>query len=153
MASGGARGNAGRPLDPNSLNAAMGKHDDVWLTLSKPSGVIPEWPLMDQSDRESTVWARLWLKPQATEWLRLGLEDEVALYTRYLVEAEKPEAAGNTRTLVKQYQELLGLSTAGLKRLQWQMPASDSPVASAGPAVKKRASSRGRLSVVPDDGA
>ena len=151
MASGGARGNAGRPLDPNSLNAAMGKHDGEWLTLSAASGDVPEWPLMDQSGRESTVWDRLWLKPQATEWLRLGLDDEVALYTRYLVEAEQPEAAGNTRTLVKQYQELLGLSTAGLKRLQWRMPA---PVAASGPAVKKkRSSSRGRLSVVPDDGA
>lgn len=131
----------------------MGKHDDVWLTLSKPSGDVPGWPLMDQSDRESVVWARLWLKPQASEWLRLGLEDEVALYTRYLVEAEQPEAAGNTRTLVKQYQELLGLSTAGLKRLQWQMPASDAPAASAPATAKKRASSRGRLSVVPDDGS
>ena len=153
MASGGARGNAGRPLDPNSLNAAMGKHDGEWLTLSAASGDVPEWPLMDQSGRESTVWDRLWLKPQATEWLRLGLDDEVALYTRYLVEAEQPEAAGNTRTLVKQYQELLGLSTAGLKRLQWRMPASDVSAPAAGRAKKKSSSSRGRLSFVPDDGA
>ena len=150
MASGGARGNAGRPLDPNSLNAAMGKHDGEWLTLAESSGDVPEWPLVDESEREAVVWARLWLRPQSSEWLLLGLEDEVALYTRYLVEAEQPEAAGNTRLLVKQYQELLGLSTAGLKRLQWRMPA---PAAAPGPAVKKkRSSSRGRLSVVPDDG-
>jgi len=96
------------------------------------------------------IWERLWSRPQASEWLRLGLEDEVALYARYLAEAEAPDASSAVRTLVKQHQELLGLSTAGLNRLRWQMPAGDAPKAEAAP--KRRASSRARLKVVGNDG-
>jgi len=99
-----------------------------------------------------TIWERLWSRPQASEWSRLGLEDEVALYARYLAEAELPDASSAVRTLVKQHQELLGLSTAGLNRLRWQLPAEDAPKAGAAPAVKRKASSRARLKVVGNDG-
>jgi hypothetical protein len=97
-----------------------------------------------------TFWSKLWSKPQASEWLRLGLEDEVALYCRYLAEAEMPDASSAVRTLVKQHQELLGLSTAGLNRLRWQLPAGEAPKVEAGP--KRKASSRARLKVVGNDG-
>lgn len=151
MASGGYRGNAGRPLDSNSFNAAKGKHDDLWLTLSEPSGVVPEWPLTDASDRELSLWEKLWKRMQASQWETLGLDIEVALYTRYLVEAEEPGAKSATRTLVKQYQELLGLSTAGLKMQRWVIPTSVSPVQSGQSSRKPRSSSRGRLKVVGGD--
>lgn len=148
MASGGYRGNAGRPLDANSFNAAKGKHDDLWLTLSEPSGVIPEWPLTDWNSREESLWGKLWLRPQASQWEALGLDIEVALYVRYLVEAEEPDAKSATRTLVKQYQELLGLSTAGLKMQRWIIPVEQAPKSSTGGSKPKRQSSRGRLKVV-----
>lgn len=106
---------------------------------------------MGGSDRELTVWERLWKKPQGSEWKRLGLEDEVALYVRYLVEAEQPEASASVRTLVKQHQELLGLSTAGLNRLHWRMP-DDAPAARATPERPKRSSSKARLKVVGNGG-
>jgi len=96
------------------------------------------------------IWDRLWSRPQASEWLRLGLEDEVALYARYLAEAELPDASSAVRTLVKQHQELLGLSTAGLNRLRWQLPAGEAPKSEAVP--KRKASSRARLKVVGNDG-
>lgn len=153
MASGGARGNAGRLPDPNALRRDRSGDSASWLLLSTFEGDAPEWPLADNfesSERESTIWARLWKRPQASEWLRLGLEDEVALYARYLAEAEKPDASSAVRTLVKQHQELLGLSTAGLKRLQWQLPAGDAPRVEAAP--PRRSSSRGRLKVVGNDG-
>jgi hypothetical protein len=92
----------------------------------------------------------LWLKPQATEWKRLGLEDEVALYVRYLAEAERAEASGSVRTLVKQHQELLGLSTAGLNRLRWQLPAGEAPKVEQ--SAKRKSSSRARLKVVGNGG-
>lgn len=148
MASGGYRGNAGRPLDPNSFNAAKGKHDDLWITLTEPSGVIPEWPLTDWTSREESLWSKLWLRPQASQWEALGLDIEVALYVRYLVEAEEPDAKSATRTLVKQYQELLGLSTAGLKMQRWVIPVDQSSSVSKPSSKPKRQSSRGRLKVV-----
>lgn len=150
MASGGARGNAGRVADPSALRRERSGDSATWTVLGVPDFEAPVFPLDEESVRESVIWARLWTKPQATEWKRLGLDDEVALYVRYLAEAEKSEASGSVRTLVKQHQELLGLSTAGLNRLRWQLPAGDAPVAVAAP--KRRASSRARLKVVGNDG-
>ena len=152
MASGGHRGNAGRPLDPTSLAAAK-RGVDGFLVLDEPAGPVPDFPLVGASDRELFWWERLWKRPQASQWAALRLEDEVALYCRYMVEAEKPEAVSATRTLVKQYQELLGLSTAGLKRLMWTIPADNAPTAATGTTGKPRkASSRARLKVVGNDG-
>ena len=116
------------------------------MTLEPRSGEVPEFPLESATGRELVLWERLWGRPQASEWERLFLHDEVALYVRYLVEAEQPEASSAVRTLVKQHQELLGLSTAGLNRLRWRMPEGDVPAVCA-PAAK-RSSSRGRLKVV-----
>jgi hypothetical protein len=150
MASGGHRGNAGRPLDPTSLAASKRSGVDGFLMLEDPTGDPPECPLPSASERELFWWDRLWRRPQASQWLALRLEDEVALYCRYIVEAEQPEAPSATRTLVKQYQELLGLSTAGLKRLMWSMP--DGVVTAKAPAPRRKSSSRARLKVVGNDG-
>ena len=150
LASGGARGNAGRVADPAALRRERSGDSATWTVLDVPDFEAPCFPLDELSSREATIWARLWLKPQATEWLRLGLEDEVALYVRYVAEAEKSEASGSVRTLVKQHQELLGLSTAGLNRLRWQLPAGDAPKVEAAP--KRKSSSRARLKVVGNDG-
>ena len=153
LASGGARGNAGRVADPNSLRRERSGDSATWTVLVPFDGSAPGWPLSENPEnghREMVIWERLWSRPQASEWLRLGLEDEVALYARYLAEAELPDASSAVRTLVKQHQELLGLSTAGLNRLRWQLPAGDAPAVVAGP--KRRASSRARLKVVGNGG-
>lgn len=150
VASGGARGNAGRVADPAALRRERSGDSASWTVLEVPDFDAPEFPLDAMSSREATIWARLWVKPQATEWKRLGLEDEVALYVRYLAEAERAEASGSVRTLVKQHQELLGLSTAGLNRLRWQLPAGEAPKVE--PQAKRKSSSRARLKVVGNDG-
>ena len=153
MASGGARGNAGRVADPNALRRERSGDSASWTSLAPFDGPAPEWPLSENLEngvREMTIWERLWRRPQASEWSRLGLEDEVALYARYLAEAEAPDASSAVRTLVKQHQELLGLSTAGLNRLRWQMPAGEARQVEAAP--KRKASSRARLKVVGNDG-
>lgn len=152
MASGGARGNAGRVADPNALRRERSGDSASWTLLAPFDGPAPQWPLsenLENGAREMAIWERLWKRPQASEWLRLGLEDEVALYSRYLAEAEFPDASSAVRTLVKQHQELLGLSTAGLNRLRWQLPAGEAPKAVAAP--KRKASSRARLKVVGND--
>lgn len=150
MVSGGARGNAGRVADPAALRRERSGDSATWTMLGVPDFEAPAFPLDELSSRESIIWARLWVKPQATEWKRLGLEDEVALYVRYLAEAERSEASGSVRTLVKQHQELLGLSTAGLNRLRWQLPAGEAPKAEMAP--KRKSSSRARLKVVGNGG-
>lgn len=152
MASGGSRGNAGRPIDPNSLASAKGKNDGAFTVLEPASGVVPDFPLDDVTARESFWWERLWKMPQASKWAELMMVDIVALYVRYLVEAEKPGAISNTRNLVKQYQELLGLSTAGLKAQRWVMPNGEPAQKATGTAGKSRSSSRARLKVVGNDG-
>ena len=153
MASGGARGNAGRVADPNALRRERSGDSASWTLLAAFDGPAPQWPLsenLENGAREMAIWERLWKRPQASEWLRLGLEDEVALYVRYLAEAEFPDASSAVRTLVKQHQELLGLSTAGLARLHWLMPDSAPAPKAAAPA--RRSSSRSRLKVVGNDG-
>jgi hypothetical protein len=153
VASGGARGNAGRVADPNALRRDRTGDSATWTVLAPFDGDAPQWPLSESEllgHREMVIWERLWKRPQASEWSRLGLEDEVALYTRYLAEAEMPDASASVRTLVKQHQELLGLSTAGLNRLRWQLPAGEAPKVEAAP--KRKASSRARLKVVGNDG-
>ena len=153
MASGGARGNAGRVADPAALRRERSGDSATWTVLESFSGPTPGWPLAESEllgHREMVIWERLWKRPQASEWSRLGLEDEVALYTRYLAEAELPDASSAVRTLVKQHQELLGLSTAGLNRLRWQLPAGEVPKVEQS-AVRK-SSSRARLKVVGNGG-
>lgn len=153
MASGGARGNAGRVPDPNALRRERSGDAASWLALEPFDGNAPEWPLSENVEngaREAVLWERLWKRPQASEWQRLGLEDEVALYARYLAEAELPDASSAVRTLVKQHQELLGLSTAGLNRLRWQLPAGDAPKSEV--PARRKSSSRARLKVVGNGG-
>jgi hypothetical protein len=164
MTSGGARSNSGRRPDPQALRRDRSGDAETWTTLLEGgfAGPTPEWPLRRRSQiedgpdaelsdvREAVVWDRMWRKPQAAQWDALGLHDEVALYVRYLVEAEVPDASASVRTLVKQHQELLGLSTAGLLRLRWKIAAA-SAAADAAP-VRVASSSRARLKAVPNVG-
>src|SRR5690625_2530593 len=38
-------------------------------------------------ESELALWGRLWVKPQAIMWSRLGLEDQVAAYVRAYMES------------------------------------------------------------------
>ncbi len=131
------------------MNASKGKHDDAWTVLEPSPGIVPDWPLDGMTERERVWWDRLWLLPQSSKWAELLVTDSVALYVRYLVEAEQPGAQSNTRTLVKQYQEMLGLSTSGLRAQRWQLPAGEAPKVE--PTMRRKASSRARLKVVGND--
>ena len=52
-------------------------------------------------------------------WEANGQERQVALYVRTLAEAEKPKASAQLRLLVKQQEEILGISLTGLQRNRW----------------------------------
>ena len=79
-----------------------------------------------------------------------------AAYVRTLIEAEKPEAPTNLRTLAKTLQENLGLSYVGMLKFRWrlqaapaQSPATGNETPAARPARGARKSSKDRLTVVP----
>lgn len=70
-------------------------------------------------DAEAAQWQQLWGLPQATEWERLHQERTVALYVRSLVEADQRGAAVALRTLVRQLEDSLGISSAGMRSNRW----------------------------------
>jgi hypothetical protein len=125
MAKGGARGRSGPPPDPDSLTQAEGE----WTVLPAAGreGEVPAWPLAQAIERELDLWGDEWSRPQAIMWERQGQELEVALYVRSLVTAEAHNAPTNTRTLVKQLQEALGISMPGLLRNRWKIGAVEAP--------------------------
>lgn len=152
MAAGGYRAGAGRPMDPNALRRDRKDDQAGWRNLpERREGDAPEFPLLEPSDRELKVWGDHWSLPQAHEWERQNLEYEVALFVRTFCEAELAGAAANLRTLVKQQQEVLGLSLAGLHRMRWKIGGeipTEAPVVKR-PTQRKSARER-RLELVKD---
>lgn len=136
MPRGGLRPGAGAPQAEESrakdrAAARASKHgrpavidDGDWLTLPREgrTGNAPAWPLSKASKRELEVWRRQWKRPQALAWERLGdLTEQVARYVRYAVEAEQADATVGVRNLVRQYEDGLGISPAGMRMLRWKI--------------------------------
>jgi hypothetical protein len=148
MPKGGTRSRSGPPPDPNALR--RDRDDAEWVTLPPAGreGEAPEWPLTAPTKRELAFWSRLWAKPQAVMWERLGQELEVALYVRRLVESERRGSAANLTTLVRQMADSLGLTTPGLRSNRWRIGklAPDDAKARRAPVP----STRTRLRVVGD---
>jgi hypothetical protein len=145
MTSGGARARSGPPPDPTALRRSRDAGE--WRTLPAEGrpGDPPEWPLLDQNEREAIVWERLWRKPQAVAWEEMGQEYEVAMHVRLLVEAEAPESSPAQRTVLLRSAEGLGLSIPGLARNKWRIgkaPQQAVVEQEAGP--KRRPSARDR---------
>lgn len=134
MPSGGLRPGSGRPPKENSrakeraaraaARAGIPFVDDGdWLTLPREGrkGNPPAWPLTKASTRERELWRREWKRPQATAWERLCLDSQVAIYVRTLARAEQDESAIGLLNLVRQQQDGLGLTAAGMKMLHWRI--------------------------------
>lgn len=166
MAKGGARSVSGPPPDPMALRRDRPSDRDGWTTLPPAGrrGDTPPWPLapvgdVDEDDasarrqRELDVWWRLWSKPQAVQWERHGLDLEVALYVRRLVESEAPGSPVALSTLVRQLGEALGLTPVGMLRLRWRIGAAPAAVPEQGTPAPgpRRRSARSRLKVVEPD--
>lgn len=153
----GGHANSGPPPDPEALRRTRNT-DAGWhvLPVTGRPGDPPDWPLEDQTDREVVIWARLWAKPQATRWEVLGQVDEVALYTRRWVAAEKPNAPVAVVIVVRQLGDALGLTIPGMLRNRWQIgsaetrPIAQAPTGTDGGTRPLRSSARDRLSIVPD---
>lgn len=83
------------------------------------------------------LWEIQWRLPQAIQWEANQQFIEVALYVRSLAEAELPGSTAATRTLVRQFQEGLGISLPGMNRLRWII--DDDTSSTASPASKPTA--------------
>ena len=122
------------------------------LPAAGRAGDAPAWPLAGQSDREAELWDRLWRKPQALMWERLGHDLEVALLVRNLAQVELPGAPVNLGTLVRQQQDSLGLTTPGLRANRWRiLPAEPAKAQRPGPTAGKAKlakSARDRLELI-----
>lgn len=143
----GSSARSGPAPDPNALR--RDRDGDGWITLPQEGrdGPTPEWPLSDPSQRELELWEREWRRPQAVMWEQNGQEVEVAMFVRALKVAENPNAPTNSRTLVRQMMEGLGISIPGMQRNKWRI--GDPPKAK-----RSRASSssvKDRLKVVQGD--
>jgi hypothetical protein len=98
--------------------------------------------------RELVLWARLWAKPQAVQWEQLGLDIEVALYVRRLIEAEARSAPLGASTLVRQLGDSLGLTVPGMRANRWRIEAEDAPAPSERRPAAARPAARDRFRVV-----
>lgn len=128
----GGHVNSGPPRDPHALRRDRDAAGWARLPAAGRQGDPPTWPLTRPSARERILWAREWARPQAIEWEASGLAEEVALYVRCLVRAERPRATAADRTLVRQLMESLGLTVTGLARNRWIV---DAAVVAQAPAV------------------
>jgi hypothetical protein len=121
MTSGGARARGGLPPDPNALRRERPSDQATWTHLPAEGrqGPAPKFPLSDISRRERILWTREWQRPQAVEWERLGMVEQVALYVRALATAEQPDASAPERSLVVRLMDVIGLSVGGLRMNRW----------------------------------
>ena len=150
MASGGARNRSEPPPDPNS-----GRSDRRGVTLSalptSYTGPVPDFPLPDESVRESEVWAQAWQLPQANAW---ALPSEswrvrtVAMWVRLSVRCEDVEAGAALYAQLHRFADQIGLTTAGLTEMGWRVATEDEPAVS--PAAQPRRQER-RLRAVSGD--
>lgn len=122
----------------------------VALPVDGWDGEPPSWPFEPLDQPELDMWARLWRKPQALMWDRLGLGDQVALYVRSYLEAAQPEASAGIRTAVLRMETELGISVAGMRQNGWDIEA---PTTAGSKPAARRTSSGDWLKAVSVEGA
>ena len=122
MVSGGSRSRSGPAPDPMAARRDR-KDDAAWVALPAEGfdGDAPSWPFEPDGLAELDMWARLWKLPQAQEWFRLKMGDQVALYVRSYLEAAAPEASAGLRTAVLRMAGELGLTIPGMRSLRWRI--------------------------------
>jgi hypothetical protein len=151
----GGHAASGPPPDPNALRRNRPSDQAGWTTLPAEGrqGPVPDWPLVSPADRELDLWEKVWSLPQAVMWEAMGQQDEVAMYVRCFVEAERIDGRIDIKKLARQYADSLGLSTQGMLRNRWKIaPVAEVVVLEAQAAdahTPRRRSARDRLKVVP----
>lgn len=128
MPRGGARNRSGPVPSETSLRSDRRGYVLTALPAEGYSGPVPEFPLTEASDRELEVWAQLWRTPQACAWT-LKAERwrvrSVALYCRWSVRAEDPDAPVSVMAQVHRLGDQIGMTTAGLAEMGWKVAADE----------------------------
>jgi hypothetical protein len=121
MPSGGARQRSGPAPDPNALR--RGRANDEWTVLPREGRgrrPAPKWPLDSPLPAEAKLWALLWKKPQAVMWERLGMQLQVAAYTRAFIDSVSGSMSPGMKTAVLRMEGELGISIPGMHSLRWK---------------------------------
>jgi len=126
MGSGGARNRSGPQVDPSSGRSDRRGFKLDALPSEGYSGVVPDFPLPDSTERELDIWAELWTTPQACAWsVQSWRWLNVADLVRLQVRGEAHDAPVNIATIVRQLRADLGLTPAGLKENGWAIAADE----------------------------
>lgn len=158
MTSGGARNRNRRPDESSGRSDRRG-YVLTALPAEGYTGDVPDWPLSDQSARESEVWLAAWRSPQACAW---SMPSEawrlrtVAMWVRLTVRCEDPEAPASLLAQLHRFADQIGMTTAGLSEMGWKVAVDEVAErrgASEAVAPSKPKSSRDRMKVVKANGA
>lgn len=155
MTSGGSRTRSGPAKDPNSLRSAMSQKQGSWRTLptEPPEAEAPPCPLPEMSVAESEMWETYWRKPQSIIWRENGMEIEVALHVRHLVESMASEASAGARNLVRQQMDSLLLTHKAMSDAMIRIGVPEEPDEDTAPKSQRRMSSRERRKAARSDEA
>lgn len=160
---GGARNRSGPHADPLSARSDMRNLKARQLDVLGYQGAIPEFPLATPTDREREVWEQAWRTPQASQWIRESWRwRTVALWARWSVKMEAPDAPAATAAAAVRLADQIGLTPAGLRENGWVIVPEDlvdDPASLVSPREQSAARSNAartksarRLSAVPDAG-
>lgn len=149
MPSGGARGRSGPAPDLHALRRDR-KDDADWTLLPAGgfTGVVPDFPLSDALTVEVDLWSKLWAKPQAAMWSKLGLEYEVAAYVRAFLESTAADASAGLKTAVLRMGAEIGLSLPGMHSLRWKFSEDELGAKRAEVAPRAARSAKDRLAAI-----
>jgi len=90
------------------------------LSAAGYQGKIPKFPLPDATERETEVWDQAWRTPQAIQWIQEPWRwRTVALWVRWSVKMEEPEAPAAVAAAATRLADQIGLTPAGLKENGW----------------------------------
>ena len=124
MPRGGARNRSGPQPDENSLKSAKIGYVLTALPAEGYDGEPPEFPLTPATDRELEIWRWAWRTPQACAWTSQPWRHRtVALWVRWSVRMEDPDAGAALGAVVVRLADQIGLTPAGLKENGWKIAA------------------------------
>lgn len=150
MPRGGARNRSGPQKDENSLKSAIIGYSLTALPALGYDGEAPEWPLEIQTAREANVWEEAWATPQACAWISQPWRwRTVALWVRWSVRMEDPEASAALGNVVVRFADQIGMTPAGLKENGWKIATDEVATKWADKPAAPSSSARDRLKLVP----
>lgn len=153
MARGGARNRSGPQPDEESLKSAAKGVVFTALPAEGFDGETPAFPLPNMTVREEEVWEQAWRTPQAAAWSRQPWRwRTVAMWVRWSVRMEDPEASAALGNVVVRFADQIGMTPAGLKENGWKIATDEVAERRQQQTAPARASSRDRFKVAADGG-